>query len=233
MRSADDLYSDLEADRRSREEEMLIFERLIPSASEGDRESLKRSLVLLIYAHVEGFCKFSLLTYVEWLNAAKLTCAEASYPLAAATLSKVFAALRDPRSKHQFFKNVLPDDGFLHLSAREQEFIERVEIVTTAPLIIPDSVIDTKSNVTPAVLMKLLFQMGMDYEGVKRHASALNMLIGVRNAIAHGDRLKVPKDQQLLQFKELALDVMSFLQEEVFGAVKGAKYLRQQEVRVA
>lgn len=230
MRSHDDVYADLEADRGAREAEISLVESLIPAQAGADRDSLKRSLVLLIYSHVEGFCKFSLLTYVEWLNSAGLKCSQVTYPLVAATLSQAFSALRDPNSKHDFFRNILPLDSALHLSAREHVFVEKYDLVVAQDVKIPDKLVDTKSNVTPEVLMKILFHLGMSYECVLPQSGSLSKLLGIRNAIAHGDRLKVPKDSELSDFKATAIAIMAFLQSEVYASLQEARYLREAAV---
>ncbi len=64
MRSPDDIFQDLEADRRQREAELRLIENIAArTAIEAERDMLFRSLVLLAYAHFEGFCKFALLAY--------------------------------------------------------------------------------------------------------------------------------------------------------------------------
>lgn len=226
MRSPEDIHADLEADRGAREAEMAIFERLALSAEEGEKGSLRRSLILLIYAHLEGFCKFSLFAYVQWLNSSRLKCSDVSYPLVAATLSKVFASLRDPNSKHNLFRHVSPDDPSLHLVAREQVFIEKLGDVVAAEIAIPDKVIDTKSNVTPEILMKMLFLLGMRYQQVQEYSGGLNKLLGIRNSIAHGDRLAVPSEDAVREYKMTAKAIMDLLQEEVYSALLNKSYRR-------
>src|SRR5262249_53536879 len=111
MHSLEDVYSDLEGDRGSRESEVRLIERLIQMAdSDLEKNMLRRTIILLIYAHLEGFCKFALLAYAAALNSLNISCSEAAYPIAAAGLTKVFAALRDPNSKHDAFRRPLPDD---------------------------------------------------------------------------------------------------------------------------
>lgn len=227
MRSLDEVYGDLEGDRHAREAEISLLERLIPASPGADRDSLKRSLVLLIYSHVEGYCKFALLTYVAWINAAELKCVDASYPLVAATMGRIFAALRDPNSKHDYFRNIAPLDASLHLSAREQVFVESYDRLVGAQVNIADKVVDTKSNVTPELLMKLMFQLGLNYREVEKHSGNLSKLLGIRNAIAHGDRLKVPRDEDVRDFKETAAAVMAFLQSEVYLALREGRHRRQ------
>lgn len=227
MPSPEAVYSDLEADRRSREGEIRLIERLFAmSASEDEKNMIKRSLVLVAYAHLEGFCKFVLFSYTAALNSIGISCSEASIPIAAASLFKVFAALRDPQSKHPAFRSRMPDDAQLHLAAREQIFLESFQAISSGKLDIPDRVVDTKANLSPDVLRKLLFQLGLSYTSVEKHESNLAKLLGIRNAIAHGDRLKVPADKELAEYLKSAFEIMAFLQNEVFVALQTQVYLR-------
>ena len=56
----------------------------------------------------------------------------------------------------------------------------------------------------------------------------MNKLLGVRNAIAHGDILKVPKSQEVDDYVSTAFGVMSFIQKEIFNALKTGAYRRNQ-----
>jgi hypothetical protein len=227
MHSPDDVFEDLEGDRRSRESEIRLIERLIElSDSQDEKGMLRRSIVLLTYSHLEGYCKFALLAYAAALNAMKLNCAEASYPIAAASLAKVFAALRDPNSKHDAFRRTLPDDAQLHLAAREQIFIETYEHISSTTVNIADQVIDSKYNLSPVILKKMLFQLGLPYPSVEAQSGNIYKLLQIRNAIAHGDRLRVPSEADVADCTSAMFDVMSFLQDEVFRALKNGLYRR-------
>lgn len=226
MHSPDDVFGDLEGDRRSREAEVRLLERLIRTSDEDEKAMLRRLIILLTYAHLEGFCKFALQAYMAALNALRLRCADASYPIAAAGLTKVFAALRDPNSKHDEFRRQLPDDSQLHLAAREQIFVEAYEGLSGSIVEIPDSVVDTKSNLSPIILKKMLFQLGLHYPAVDAHSGSIYRLLQIRNAIAHGDRLRVPSENDVSSCVTAMLEVMSFLQNEIFVALKNGLYLR-------
>lgn len=228
MPSPEEIFEELEEDRGSREAEVRLIERLMSlSTDETEKGMFKRSMILLTYAHLEGYCKFSLAAYVRAINASGIRCREASPAIAAATLSKVFAALRDPQSKHDVFRRTLPDDSFLHLVAREQIFIEEIDNVVSRTVEIPDRVIDTKSNVDASVLMKLLFQVGLNYDLDDNLKSNLNRLLGVRNAIAHGDRLKIPSDRELADYMSVALETMSNIQTAIYQGLTTRTYLKQ------
>lgn len=179
MPSLDDWHADIEADRRSREGEIRLLERLAEAAPSAiEQGMLRRSLVMLTYAHLEGFAKFALYSYASFINASEIACRDAAVPIAAASLSKVFAALRNPESKHDFFRRAMPDDGKLHLIAREHVFVENYNEAVGVKVSIPDSLVDTKSNFSADVLRKLLFQLGLSFASVDPHQATLNRLLG-------------------------------------------------------
>ena len=227
MRSPDDVVQDLERDRQQREAEIRLIENLAArSASDAERNMLRRSLVLLAYAHLEGFCKFALFAYAAAVNEARLPCREAAAPLVAATLTKVFAALRETNSKHPVFARNLPDDQKLHLAAREQRFVEDFDRITATLVEIPDHVVDTESNLKAAVLKRNLFRLGLNYPVVEPHGGTLNRLLGVRNAIAHGDALMVPKEQEVRDYLTAGFAIMDLVQSEIYDALRRSAYRR-------
>jgi HEPN superfamily protein len=153
MPSADEVYQDIELDRSLRENEIRLIENIAArTENETERNMLRRSVVLLTYAHLEGSCKFSLSAYAVALNALALPCQEAATALVAATLGKIFAALRDLNSKHPDFGRALPEDRELHLLARERAFLDEYNTIVGRHVEIPDRLIDTKSNLNSIVL---------------------------------------------------------------------------------
>lgn len=221
MRSPDDVLQELERDRLQRESEIRLIENLVIRLTSCDEQSmLRRSLVLLTYAHLEGFCKFALLAYASVVNAAEISCREAAAPLVAATLTSVFAALRDVNSKHPAFARCLPDDSSLHMTWREQRFVEDFDKVCEARVDIPDRIVDGSSNMKAVVLKRNMFRLGLNYTSVEHHTSALNRLLGVRNAIAHGDALKVPKENDVKEYVAAAFSIMGVVQNEIYDALR-------------
>lgn len=226
MPSAEQAYEDLERDRASREAEIRLIERYhLRADSDEERVMLARTLVLLTYAHLEGFTKFSLLTYAGVVNALKLPCGEAAVPLVAATLSRVFAALRDTNSKDPLFRDMSADHD-VHLQARHVRFIESYSLVMSRAVEIPDSAIDTASNLNSKMLKRVLFQMGLNYPAIEEHRGTLDRLLGERNAIAHGDILSSPRPDALERYVATAFHVMMFIQQEVFAALASERFYR-------
>jgi hypothetical protein len=225
MPSPEEVYRDIEIDRALRENEIRLIENIAPrTENENERGMLRRSLVLLIYAHLEGSCKFSLTAYASAINGLTLPCREAATALVAATLGRVFAALRDVNSKHPEFARLLPDDRELHLLTREQAFLEAYDAITGQRVEIPDRLIDTRSNLNSVLLKRLLYQLGLNYPVVDQQRSNMDMLLGVRNAKAHGDVLKVPTEREVQSYTSAAFEVMRFVQDEIYSALREERY---------
>lgn len=227
MRSPDDVFQDLEADRLQREAELRLIENFAARTDvEAERNMLFRSLALLTYAHLEGFCKFALMAYAGAVNALALPCRDAAFPVVAASLGDVFAALRNPNSKAPEFRNGLPDDQELHMLWRERTFVEVYEVILGRTVEIPDRVIDTKANLNSVVLKRNLYQLGLNYPAVDLHRGAIDRLLGVRNAIAHGDALRVPSADHIREYTSAAFEVMQFVQSSVFAALRDGAFRR-------
>lgn len=225
MRSPSDVLEDIESDRLLREREIRLVDNIAARTSDEDeRTILFRSLVLLTYAHLEGFCKFSLTTYAASINAARISCNEASTAILTLSLGKLFRALRDPSSKHPIFRNQLPHDVDLHMLWRDRTFIEDYDKLMTYPIEIRDDAVDTKSNLNATVLKRNLYQFGLDFPSIDKHGNSINMLLAVRNAIAHGDVLKRPKAEEIKLYTSAAFDVMKYIQDEIYAALSSEAY---------
>ena len=228
MRSPDDVFRDIEGDRAGREGELRLIERYLRDAEdETDQKTLRRSLVLLAYAHLEGFCKFALITYASAINSMRLKCNEASIPLVAASLGDVFAALRNEQKKHDLFRSSLKEDADVHRIAREQSFVESYEgRIGNETVEIHDRIIDTRSNLTSVILKRNLFMLGLPYPFVDQFKGSMDRLLGVRNAIAHGDALLDPKAEMVDEYLNTVMQLMGAVQERILDALVQRVYLR-------
>jgi hypothetical protein len=227
MPSAEQVYEDLEQDRATREAEIRLVERYYSDApSDSERAMLARSLVLLTYAHVEGFTKFALLAYIGAINAMKIPCHQAALPLVAATLGKLFAALQDVNSKHPQFRDV-PSGDEVHLQGRHLSFIANYDAVMAQVVSIPDSAVDTAANLNSRMLKRALFRIGLDLPALDEHHGTLNRLLGERNAIAHGDRIKVPKREAIESYLDMTFKLMLIVQQEIFMALTTRTFYRK------
>src|SRR6185295_4756349 len=76
------LWSEIEEDLSWRLDELRFFQNQLATLdSEQERERFRRALVLLLYAHFEGFCKFALSLYVNSINRSGITCGDATFAI--------------------------------------------------------------------------------------------------------------------------------------------------------
>jgi len=223
-----DTWANLERDQAWREQEIRFLEgRLVEIPLEGDQELFRRSIIVMLYAHFEGFCKLAFLTYITAINAESIKCAEANYAIAAASLNDVFAELRDPSTKCPEFRNSLPDDTKLHRFARDREFVERSQEITSKLVTIPDSIVDTEDNLKPIVLRKLLFRLGFQHDGLKNVEGSIHQLLEARNTIAHGVSTRGIDEKSYDRLKGAAYTVMNEVRRTVMLSLLNQDYLRK------
>lgn len=224
----EEISEEIEADRLDREGELRLIEAFLAAATDpAQGRMLRRTLVLLNYAHLEGFVRFALSAYQRAVNAEKIKFREASIPVGAASAGDIFAALRNDQSKHDLFRRDLPDDTILHRVARQQRFVEEYEgKIGDTVVAIPDSVVNTESSLSAAVLKRNLFILGLPADCADKYASEINQMMHIRHAIAHGDRLRDPKPELVQAQREAVAGIMSALRDAIVTAVAGKAYRR-------
>lgn len=63
------IWAELEADLEWRQFELRTLANTLGSIKDRDEQDrFRRAMVVMLYAHVEGYCKLALLTYVKALN---------------------------------------------------------------------------------------------------------------------------------------------------------------------
>jgi hypothetical protein len=221
------LRAELEADRAWREEEIRAFQnRGSTIQDEQELNRYRRALVLLLYAHYEGFCKFAFTLYATAINSSGISCGEATYAIAAASLNDIFRNLRNPQMKSDLFRHQLPDDAKLHQFAREREFIERTAEVEGRPVKIPDDVVDTESNLTPIVMRKNLYRLGLPHDQFQSHDGEIHQLLKLRNGVSHGDLKEGVEETAYLRLRAATFSIMSGLGTGIMKALSEKAYSR-------
>ena len=222
-----ELRAELENDQSWRRDELRFLQNQIPHITVSNQQSLfRRALVVLLYAHFEGFCKFALTLYVNAVNKTGITCAEANYALAAASLADLFGALRDSGSKCAEFRAKLPDDSQLHRFARDREFVERVADFENRRVNIPEDVIDTESNLKPIVLKKNLFRIGLPHDQFATLDGDIHRLLNSRNKIAHGETQSGIESLEYEGLRKAVFHIMDEITAEITRALLEQRFLR-------
>lgn len=140
--TADELRLVLETELAWRQEELAFFKNQLNEIVEEDKDKYRKSLVLILYSHMEGYIKICLQTYIQYINSQGLKRKEVDTGLMVASMHKEFIAYENTERKSEFFRKELPDDTRLHRLYRRVDFMEKVEDFKEQELIIDDQIID-------------------------------------------------------------------------------------------
>lgn len=222
-----DLRAELEENQAWRRDEIRFFQNQLAWINVEEKQNqYRRALVLILYAHFEGFCKFALALYVNAVNNERIKCGEANSAIAAASLANLFRALRDPQRKSEVFRAELPDDAQLHRFARDREFVERAFDFAERFVNIPDYVVDTESNLSPVILRKNLYRLGLPHDLFESFKGEVHRLLGYRNQIAHGELQSGIERQTYASLRDTTFTIMDEITREITRALQEGHYLR-------
>lgn len=224
--SLESFQEQLELEREWREEEIRFLDnsqRIV--SNENDRKKLRRSILCLVYAHIEGFVQFAFSLYVNEINKKHLKCHQVRPIFAAATLHNEFGALHNQNKKSPIFKNSLPNEPHLHRLARQSEFVENIAEINNKTVSIPEGYVSTENNVGREVVEKLLFQVGLDYQDLKEIYSPLTRLLNVRNDISHGKRRSGIDDSEYREFISCCKSIISSISSRLTLAYGNSHFL--------
>lgn len=221
------LWAEIEEELSWRQAEIRFLQNCSSELSKReDIEKFHRSLVVMLYAHLEGFAKYALMHYVRSINDAQVSCKDVKYAIAAASLAEVFNALSNNQRVSKLFKKELPDDKKLHRNSRQIEFLERIDEFRSATVVLGDSVVDFESNLKPHILRKNLFQLGLDHEQFASLDGDLNRLLNLRNEIAHGSRMHSISESEYIQLRGMVFKMMREIMADIMSAIESRDFLR-------
>lgn len=89
-----------------------------------------------------------------------------------------------------------------------------------------ENIVDAESNLTPRVIRKILYRLGLPYEIFDKYEGNICRLLKRRNDYAHGDNVEGIKEADYLDLEEkvniMILDLMILLTD----AAKTRSYLK-------
>jgi hypothetical protein len=224
--SLENFQLQIESEREWREAELRFLDNTQRSIEdEVDRKRIRRSILCLIYAHIEGFVQFSFSLYIDEINKIGLKCSEVKPVIAAATLHQEFIALHNKDKKSYIFRKTLPEETHLHKLHRQVEFLENITQIQNQKVTIPEGYVNTENNIGQQVLEKLLFQVGLEYKDLREIYSPLNRLLNVRNDISHGKRRQGIEDDEYRQFVNCCNSIISAVSRRLTTAYGSNEFL--------
>ena len=221
------IRGELEEELTWRKNEMrLLHNQLAFINKDEEKKRYRKSLVVMLYSHYEGFCKTAFLIYINAINKERFKCSEMNDYIVTATFADIFAALEIPNAKCKIFKPKLPDDAKLHKFCRQVNFISKLNNLLNNEANIPEDVIDTESNLKREVMRKILFRLGFSYQAFEKHEDQIKNLLEARNYIAHGGSRSGIEEDIYQKFERSTYEIMSELMNLLMQALIRKAYLR-------
>ncbi|GET25650.1 MAE_28990/MAE_18760 family HEPN-like nuclease [Prolixibacter sp. NT017] len=201
----DELRETIEKDLAWRNEEITFLSNILnningsnPSDTEKKRNVYRKSLILSLYAHFEGFFRYSFETYAYAINESKIEVGKVIDVLCASGLNREFLSYEDSN------KWIIPADEFskthrkisnrvLLLENIEASKAKYLELPLSSDYLNKTSIVHTESNLKPEIIDKILYslgihqRLGLNRTDFLRIMGLVSEFVKKRNGIAHGD----------------------------------------------
>jgi hypothetical protein len=117
--------------------------------------------------------------------------------------------------------------------ARQREFFAELAQLLNRPISIPDTVVNTESNLGSLALRRNLFRLGFAANLFEHHEAALDELVNRRNNIAHGIDPSTVREVDYERLKKVTFEAMDEITLAIVGAVERQQHLRTPAERVS
>ena len=209
IKSSENFFDTISEDLVWRKKELTsIRSRVDLSKNKKSQDFEIRAGVLLLYAHWEGFTKYSTECYLNFVKYKKLKYNELSTNLLALSLKSYIHEFKTSfqHKMHADFLNFIENN----LNERAKWNLENA--------------IDTKSNLNSEVLKNILSVIGVPLNDFELKFNLIDeQLLKNRNSIAHGNYLLIDKKEYLNIHKEI-FTLMDILFNELTNLVSMKKY---------
>lgn len=219
------MRTQLEEELAWRQEELFFLKNQLNYIDVAHQDKYRKSLILMLYAHFEGFTKIALQTYIQYLNDLEIKVNQTNYSLQASHLHKEFTAYDNLDRKNRYFKRALPEDTKLHRFFRRVEFVESFDEFRDVDLFLPDEIVDTESNLWYIVLQKNLYKLGLPIDLFEEQSRDINALVNRRNEIGHGSFRAGISEGEYNQWERRTYNVMSQINMTIYDYAVNEKYL--------
>lgn len=146
-------------------------------------------LIVMLYAHLEGFYKDCMECYIKLINQSDYTLNQMNESLITASLAKQFSSFEDMNRKCKELTSVPPKEDFLHKFHRRKELTKVFKSdYISRKVRIKDSIINTKSNLMFSVWQENFYILGLDEKYFQDYQCHIDKLVNLRNSVAHGSQ---------------------------------------------
>lgn len=202
-----------------------------------EQKKFRKLLVLILYAHFEGFFRYAFSQYVNAINDADVDISKATGRLVTSSLHKVFEDYDTPN------KWIIHDSSdFSKINKRienRQVLLNEIKIHEKGKLKLhissnhkdKTSLTHTESNLNYEVVSKILYRLDLELSSFhfdEKFKSSLSQFLNKRNSIAHGDEQYKngieKKDYD--SYKKLFDDAVKFISIVITNCLREKRYLK-------
>lgn len=178
---------------------------------DNEKSCIRKSMILLIYAHCEGFVKSSLQAYLSYLNDLEID---------GNAFIENLQLLGVEKKRKSLVNNSNNFSGFLN-------FFSEFKKIQQQKLRFDENSIDTESNLKFDVLKKNLEYVGLKENDFIEIKEDLNSLLNRRNNIAHGSDHNLVQQNDVEKWLRTFDKICNHLIRVISDAVINKSYLKK------
>ena len=203
-----DFRSDMEESLSWRKNEIVTLKNLL---REDNHVPVVKTLIVMLYAHFEGFFKDCLECYIRYINSTEMLLNKFDNSIITASLNREYSAFEDMNRKCKELASVPPAEELLHKFHRRKELTEKLASdYLNRKIRIDEKIINTKSNLDYSVVQENMYVLGLDYNYFSDKQVTITKLVRLRNAVAHGSQ-KEPIE--FMEFEKIERDIFEVMEE--------------------
>ena len=174
------------------------------------------TLLIFLYAQLEGYVTDVLLYYLEIINCRNLSMQEVIPEICASSKCNQF----DSYDEHIKNKNLSKYTGRL-------KFIKEINCYLESKVDLPLHLVNTKNNLKQNILTDLMLKLGFDKSRYSKIGNILDNFVETRNDIAHGNNKRTKLTIKTYEnFEKIIINnIMLDLKDLIFEAIEKESYL--------
>lgn len=182
---------------------------------ENNEELYCDTLIVMLYAQLEGFVTDVLMYYIEEINCKNLKYKDVNHNICAASKSDCFKNLEDHiKSKSKYLGRI--------------KFISEYYDFWDDKIDLPLYLVNTKNNLKEKVLSELMLKLGFPIDKFGKYSNIIDEFVNIRNGVAHGNQNKrIVTRREYEKFENLIInEVIIELKDLIFDSIRNALYLK-------
>ncbi|KAB8190211.1 hypothetical protein FH608_035070 [Nonomuraea phyllanthi] len=180
-------------------------------------------MLVMLYAHLEGFTKFALEQYALTINDAKVPVSRLKPQLLAACLLDCFKRYRSSEASDPYD----PSANRARQVLKDAELLQEISTLQNRVAVLDiKSVTSSDSNLSASVLRRNLALLALDDSDFHQFMHAMEGLLKLRNGIAHGEAVNLPSDPGFHKTEVRIFSLCETLMLVIYHSVRDETYLR-------